>query len=493
MVETLHPGTFVIEKPQAAPLEAIGTSAVSIVGDFLKGTLNKAILVTSLPNFQLQYGGAFTGSVAPDSVEGFFLNGGTQAFVVRASRTAPVSASFIWLDTLTDPVFTVTAVNEGAWGNSIDLTVATGTLANTFKLTVTDNISGTPEIVETYDNVVLTPTTSEDYIETVTANSDFIVISAVDGTKTPELITNTLAAGDNGSGNPDFVGVPASKTGLHALDEVTQFTQFIIPDDNSLATVTAAVAFAESVENKFFIFSTTAGTVTAGDAVTEFTGFSVASKFAVFYTPQINVPDRLSNISGAVKLIPSDGHIAGIYARTDKQRGVHKAPAGIEAKLNGVVSLEVNYSDADQDILNPNKINALRNFPDAGLIVFGARMTAANRADKYIAVRRNITQISQTLLTQTRWVIFEPNNNFLYARIKSVITNFLLTKFNEGALFGNTPEEAFYVIVDETINTTATIEQGKVFAKVGIRPVQTAEFFIIDLAQWDGGASATVS
>jgi len=211
------------------------------------------------------------------------------------------------------------------------------------------------------------------------------------------------------------------------------------------------------------------------------------------YTPRINVPDPLSNISGATKLIPADGHICGVYTRTDKNRGVFKAPAGIEAGLLGVVSLEYNFSDSDQDVLNPNKINALRNFVDAGLVVWGARTLSPNNSTKYIAVRRNLMNLATTMGTQTKWVIFEPNDKFLWTRIRSVLGAFLTTKYNDGALFGASAELSFYVICDDTVNTNNTIDQGKVIAKVGVRPVKTAEFFIIELAQWDGGATVSVS
>jgi phage tail sheath protein FI len=492
MPETLHPGVYVFEKPAASPLVSVGTSACAIVGNFQKGPINKATLVTSFTDFQTKFGGFFPGSIAPDAVYGFFNNGGSRMYVVRASKTNPLTAGFDWLDSSANVVFRLDASSPGAWGNNIDVTVSAGTVSNTYKITVTDTTTNTE--VESFDNIVLSPVTDSNYISNVLAASNYLVVSSVNPSFTPELVTNSLVGGSDGSGPVDYIGSSSAKTGIYALDEINgENFQIIIPDSRTVATVSAGISYCENRKDCFYLWSNGGSVTSAQSAVSDFSSFNVNSSYGAFYAPHIYVQDFTSTISGTTKLLPPEGHLAGIYARTDKNRDVSKAPAGVDAVVVGALGLEVKFSDSDSDVLNPNRVNAIRLFSDAGIIVWGARTATTNGSLKYIAVRRNLMNIATTMKLQTRWVVFEPNDKFLWGKIRSVLSAYLRTRYNDGALFGDTADKAFYVQCDGTINTNDTINQGKVIAKVGVRPTQTAEFFIIDLAQWDGGSSASIS
>ena len=184
-----------------------------------------------------------------------------------------------------------------------------------------------------------------------------------------------------------------------------------------------------------------------------------------------------------VHLAPS-GHLAGIYARVDVERGVHKEPAnevvrGIRFK-DGFVR---DVSKREQDLLNPRNINALRNFPGRGQRVWGARVLTSDASWKYINVRRLFIFVEESIDEGTQWVVFEPNDEPLWARVRATITNFLTTVWRSGALEGTKPEEAFFVKCDLTTMTQADIDNGRLICIIGIAPVKPAEFVIFRIQQ----------
>jgi phage tail sheath protein FI len=208
-----------------------------------------------------------------------------------------------------------------------------------------------------------------------------------------------------------------------------------------------------------------------------------ASDYAALYYPWLQVYDPASKTN---KTIPPSGHIAGIYARVDTQRGVHKAPAN-ETVL-GAVGLEYNLSKAKQDGLNPQGVNCIRNL-NGSIRVWGARTWGgdANGEFKYISTRRLFNYLRESIDEGTQWTVFEPNSPELWAAIRRNATAFLTTVWRSGALFGNTPEQAFYVKCDEETNPPALREQGQVVTEIGVAVVKPAEFVIFRLSQWAGG------
>jgi len=186
--------------------------------------------------------------------------------------------------------------------------------------------------------------------------------------------------------------------------------------------------------------------------------------------------------------VPPSGHIAGVYARVDTERGVHKAPAN-ELAL-GITGLSQNINRLEQGQYNDRGINVIRTFKDRGTRVWGAR-TLATMNDpswKYINVRRLFIMVEQSIMIGSQWAVFEPNDNTLWKKLTRDVRAYLMRVWRSGALFGQTPEEAFYVKCDEETNPRYLIDAGQVNVQIGISPVKPAEFVIFSIGQWDGGA-----
>jgi len=208
------------------------------------------------------------------------------------------------------------------------------------------------------------------------------------------------------------------------------------------------------------------------------------SKYAALYYPWPKVfdPSTGTNIH-----VPPSGHMAGIWARNDDTRGVHKAPAN--EVIRGAVALETQLTKAEHDLLNPIGVNCLRAFPGRGLRVWGARTLSSDPAWRYLNVRRLFNYLEESILNGTQWVVFEPNDDALWARIRRTIGSFLVMEWRKGALFGLTPDEAFYVKCDRDTNPSESIDAGQVICEIGVAPVKPAEFVIFRLAQFSGGTS----
>ncbi len=176
-----------------------------------------------------------------------------------------------------------------------------------------------------------------------------------------------------------------------------------------------------------------------------------------------------------------------MWARNDDTRGVHKAPAN--EVIRGAVSLATQITKAEHDLLNPVGINCIRAFPGRGVRVWGARTLSSDPAWRYLNVRRLFNYLEETILMGTQWVVFEPNDHQLWARIRRTISAFLVNEWRKGALFGTTPDEAFFVKCDDETNPAEGIDAGQVVCQVGVAPVKPAEFVIFQLSQFSGGVS----
>jgi Bacteriophage tail sheath protein len=208
------------------------------------------------------------------------------------------------------------------------------------------------------------------------------------------------------------------------------------------------------------------------------------SKYAALYYPWFTVMDPLS---GTTTPVPPSGHIAGIWARNDDTRGVHKAPAN--EVVRGALGLATQLTKNEQDLLNPIGINCIRAFPGRGIRVWGARTLSSDAEWRYLNVRRLFNYLEESILSGTQWVVFEPNDDALWARIRRTIGAFLVNEWRKGALFGLTPDEAFYVKCDRETNPAEGIDAGQVVCEVGVAPVKPAEFVVFRLAQFSGGTS----
>ncbi len=208
------------------------------------------------------------------------------------------------------------------------------------------------------------------------------------------------------------------------------------------------------------------------------------SRYAALYWPWVKAADPAT---GKNIHMPPSGLMAGIWGRNDDTRGVHKAPAN--EVIRGAISLEIQITRREQELLNPSGINCLRAFPGQGIRVWGARTLSSDPAWRYLNVRRLFNYLEKSILSGTNWVVFEPNDEALWAKIRRTMSAFLVNEWRKGALFGRTPDEAFFVKCDGETNPAEGIDAGQVVCQIGVAPVKPAEFVIFRLAQFSGGTS----
>jgi Bacteriophage tail sheath protein len=300
----------------------------------------------------------------------------------------------------------------------------------------------------------------------------------------------------------DLIGVQAIKTGIFALEDVDLFNLLCIPrtamtastDPNPLGTtdafsvITVAEQYCES-RRAFFLMDSPSG-VTTPTGIKNYLAANDAlrDKNAALYYPRVDVPDQLNSFR--LRSFGASGTIAGLCARTDSARGVWKAPAGTEANLVNVPQLDYNVTDGENGVLNPLAINCLRNFPVFGNVCWGARtLEGADQLEsdwKYVPVRRFTLFLEESLYRGTKWVVFEPNDEPLWAQIRLNIGAFLQSLFRQGAFQGKSSREAYFVKCDSETTTQTDINNGIVNIVVGFAPLKPAEFVIIQIQQIAG-------
>jgi hypothetical protein len=281
---------------------------------------------------------------------------------------------------------------------------------------------------------------------------------------------------------------PKDRQGLFTLKNIDEISIVAIPGRTSQTIQEKLIEHCELMRYRFAVMDSEIRSNLAN--VQEQRGL-YDSKYAAIYYPWLRIPDPFPDnprITSYVSIPPS-GHTIGIYARSDIERGVYKAPAN--EVIRGIADLEVKLMKEQQDILNPRNINVLRNFREdnRGLRVWGARTLSSDPDWKYINVRRLFIFIERSIDRGTQWVVFEPNDEPLWQRVKRVITAFLTQVWRDGALMGRTPEQAFYVKCDRTTMTQNDIDNGRLILQIGIAPVKPAEFVIFRIGQWTGGSS----
>jgi uncharacterized protein len=207
------------------------------------------------------------------------------------------------------------------------------------------------------------------------------------------------------------------------------------------------------------------------------------SKYAAMYWPWIKVADP---VAGKQVFVPPSGHMAGIRARNDSTRGVHKAPAN--EVIRGAVTLELNITKGEHDMLNPVSVNCIRSFRGQGIRVWGARTLSSDPEWRYLNVRRLFNYVEKSILQGTNWVVFEPNDPKLWDSVKRTVTMFLRRVWRDGALFGRQPAQAFFVKCDEENNPPENRDAGILTVEIGIAPVKPAEFVVFRISQFAEGA-----
>lgn len=300
-----------------------------------------------------------------------------------------------------------------------------------------------------------------------------------------------LAGGAND--NPTALTPTDYANALSALEAIDDVNFISTPDSTDLAVQQTVIAHCENMHDRFAILDAPRGAPLFGTDSVDLWLNSVTSQrgFAALYYPWLRVPP----VAGTDPvLVPPSGHIAGIYARTDNNRGVHKAPAGNEAQVNGALGVERTMSDVDQGQLNLRGVNVIRVFRPGGRpVVWGARTTATtiDANWQYVNVRRLFLFLEESIEEGIRWAVFEPNNLQLWQKLKRTINEFLLRVWRDGALFGATAEEAFYVRIDEALNPFTEQQLGRLNIEIGIRPTYPAEFIIVRIGIWPGGSEVS--
>lgn len=276
----------------------------------------------------------------------------------------------------------------------------------------------------------------------------------------------------------DFVGIDGgsgNRTGIQALEDIDEISICLAPNVWSQTVQNALIQHCESLKDRFAIIDPRDGLDIEG--IRTFRE-PFDTKYAALYYPWIEVRDPLAKRN--VEVAPS-AHMAGVYARVDVERGVHKAPAN--EVVRGITKIAQDVTKREQDMLNPRNINVLRFFPGRGNRVWGARVVTSDASWKYINVRRLFIYVEESIDEGTQWVVFEPNDEPLWARVRATITNFLISTWRSGALQGAKPDEAFFVKCDRTTMTQDDIDNGRLICLIGIAPVKPAEFVIFRIQQ----------
>jgi uncharacterized protein len=270
---------------------------------------------------------------------------------------------------------------------------------------------------------------------------------------------------------------PGARTGLKCFEEIDEISIVAAPGQISPAIQDALLTHCETRKDRFAILDSPE-TMTGGvDKLVR----PRDSKYGAYYFPWIQVydPER-GNV-----YVPPSGHVAGVYARTDNERGVHKAPAN--EIVRGALGLKYNVSKGEQDILNPKGVNCIRLMQGGGIRIWGARTLSSDPSWRYINVRRLFIMVETSIERATQWVVFEPNDHRLWKRVTRTISSFLTLVWRNGALMGETPEKAFFVKCDEETNPPEVIDVGQLIVEIGLAPVKPAEFVIFRIGQMPAG------
>jgi Bacteriophage tail sheath protein len=558
-----YPGVYVEEIPSGVhTITGVATSITAFVGRASRGPTNEAVTINSFGDFEKTFGGLWGKSSMGFALRDFYLNGGSQAIIVRLyapdpgpqNGTPPAPAAKLAVGPLK-----FVAANEGQWGASLRVTVdqnnpsaevaaAMGVAtADLFNLTVVDTSTGRSEkylnltvksspreldkVLKDNSNLLLydgTPdptkavTVGKDGLgtleQTLTTAQQALTdkqnqggdsaaeVAAVKAAKTAvdAAVTATLAGTSDGVWLKVTDFLPqnglTNKMGLYALEQADLFNILCIPPyhapadtlDVDVNLVSAAAAYCEK-RRAMLIVDAPKDWTSKENARKKFTDASqdnvgTNSRNAALYFPRLLQPNPLRD--NQTEVSAPCGAVAGTWARTDTQRGVWKAPAGLDAALVGVPSFSVPLTDDENGELNPLGINCLRTFPVYGRVIWGARTLrgADQLADeyKYVPVRRTALYIEESLYRGLKWVVFEPNDEPLWAQIRLNVGAFMHNLFRQGAFQGTTPAAAYFVKCDKETTTQNDIDLGIVNIVVGFAPLKPAEFVVIKLQQIAG-------
>lgn len=461
------PGVYV--EDVASGFQSISQASSSIgvmIGVTRSGRIGVAQKIGSWTEFIAKYANGLDtpfleNSYLPYAVHGFFTNGGKELYIgsikKNASKATKVGTSV-----------TVTASSEGAWGNDIKVSIKKSsdydeTTNKSFTVTIS---------VGANDSVVISDVTLDNVNDTIMGNnkakqwlSAFTITTAL---AEEELV---LAGGSDGDSLADADYTDA----LSMIDILDDVTLVAIPGQTSKVVNDAILAYCDN-KGLFPIIDMPIGSTT--EAVKAYRK-SISAFTGALPHPWGKMNDPLTN---TLKTVPTAGHVMGVYARVIEDRGVHKAPAGTEAVVRGFVEMEYQMTPTQIGTLNPIGVVCITSRPNAGIVLWGARsLNSTDTTMRYVSDGLLNLNIKKSLYDGTEFAVFEPNDEFLWSKVNATCKAFLETLRTSGALKGS-QEEAYYVIVDETNNTDATIAEGELNIEIGYAPVKPSEFVIIKLA-----------
>jgi uncharacterized protein len=519
MAEYLHPGVYIEEIERGPrPIEGVATSTAAFLGETERGP-TRPKLVTSYSQYRRWFGDSFDDSkFMPQAVAGFFDNGGKRAYITRIVHGPAQAAS----DDFND--IHIEAIGPGSWGDRlfVELKPSTTKVPDPnnpggppvpvgFRLQIAywgrlppgfvafnpfDNprTLPRPQYAEDYNDLTTDPTSANYWEKRLKDRSGLVRVSLRPGAAVPPNVAPVAGRMLANAGNetaglptlPDYDDAnaanlpPDQRTGLPALllDEYRDIALVYAPGLTDAGILGAIITHCENERFRFAVIDAPQGSGDINGAALDPRTNLRETSYAAFYYPWIEIADPAT---GARKLVPPGGHTLGIYARTDVERGVFKAPAN--EVVRGALDLEFNIDEGGQDVLNPRGVNAIRKFPGRGTLVWGARTLSANTLWKYVSVRRLFIFLEHSIYDGTQWVVFEPNDERLWARVKDTIRLFLRTQWRNGALMGVTEEEAFQIACDRSTMTQDDILNGRLICEIGIAPVRPAEFVVFKIFQ----------
>jgi phage tail sheath protein FI len=521
----LTPGVYVEEIPaQSKPIEGVGTSIAAFVGLAPGGPVNTPMRISNWTQFARTYGdpsnpeaGPFmAGAYLAHSVYGFFQNGGGLCWVVRIGANGGDGAgpppSQAGLPAATNPALDAyRAVALPGVTDDVSLEISEEPASAPPEGEGEGEGSSAKEAEPTYRVVVTAGPQREEHegltlkrgrnnLATKVSSASKLIRIEETGASLPDsqrapatgsynLVSAAVAPTDLGAS--DFEGDVARRRGLGGLAPIDEVTMVCMPDLMTLGDDTQVrdlqgkmIAHCENAGDRMAILDAPANLIPQEILEWRMDTAGYDSKFATLYYPWIEVMDPLTN---QAMVVPPSGHVAGVWARTDGTRGVHKAPAN-EVVL-GANGLAFQVTHEEQGGLNTNGINCIRAFSGRGIRIWGARTLSSDPEWRYLNVRRLFNYISESIIEGTQWAVFEPNDSRLWTRLRISSANFLTRVWRDGALFGATPEQAFFVKCDEETNPPDVVEAGQVVVEIGIAPVKPAEFVVFRISQFTAGAA----
>lgn len=409
--------------------------------------------------------------------------------------------------------FTVAARSAGSWGNGLTVGLTEGNLeaSSTSRATFNLVVALNGKEVERWNDLSLDPASNR-YIDSIVNNySSFITVSEIseaeyDANETfPGTQTQTLQYGadygtvNDGSGNqiPAKVNSSDFNDALRQMDGVKGNLLINAVGKADTQIVGNTVSYAAERGDSFVIIDPERNDASVSDIQQTASRFSAiaGTGYAAHYAPMLKMVDPARTGPGAIRTTFPGGAIAGVIIRTETERNIAKAPAGISAGIRGAIAMEVKLSESELGTLYSGKpyVNSFKVIPGAGLNVYGARTLARTTPDKYLPVRRTLNYVKSSLKDLTEFAVFEPNGPRLWEHLSARCSSFLAEMWRQGSLAGANASQAFYVVCNDTNNTQVTVDQGIVNVDVGVALAYPAEFIVINISQWTGGANAAES